>query len=55
LLTTTGRKSGEPRTKRVAEKAALWPRLVATYRDYDDSQKRTDREIPVVILEPAAG
>jgi len=107
LLTTTGRKSGEPRTtpliyladgERIvlvasqgglprnplwyenlaahpgvgfrtprsdrryrahtasaAEKAALWPRLVALYRDYDDYQKRTDREIPVVILEPAAG
>lgn len=36
-----------------AEKAALWPRLVAIYRDYDDYQKRTDREIPVVVLDPA--
>lgn len=35
-----------------AEKAALWPRLVAIYRDYDDYQARTDRNIPVVILSP---
>ena len=35
-----------------AEKAALWPRLVAMYRDFDDYQARTDREIPVVILSP---
>ena len=40
-------------TANAAEKAALWPRLVAIYRDYDDYQKRTDREIPVVVLEPA--
>ncbi len=35
-----------------AEKAALWPRLVAMYRDYDDYQRRTTRDIPVVILSP---
>ena len=34
------------------EKAKLWPRLVAMYRDYDDYQARTDRSIPVVILGP---
>lgn len=34
------------------EKKALWPRLVAVYRDYDDYQSRTDRDIPVVILSP---
>jgi deazaflavin-dependent oxidoreductase (nitroreductase family) len=36
-----------------AEKAALWPRLVAMYRDYDDYQARTTRNIPVLILSPA--
>jgi deazaflavin-dependent oxidoreductase (nitroreductase family) len=35
-----------------AEKRALWPRLVAMYRDFDDYQARTRREIPVVILSP---
>ena len=35
-----------------AEKAALWPKLVAIYRDYDDYQARTTRDIPVVILTP---
>lgn len=33
-------------------KAALWPRLVEMYRQYDDYQARTDREIPVVICTP---
>lgn len=35
-----------------SEKAELWPRLVDMYADYDTYQAWTDREIPVVILEP---
>lgn len=35
-----------------AERAALWPRLIAMYRDYDDYQARTTRKIPVVVLSP---
>ena len=34
------------------EKSELWPRLVEMYADYDTYQAWTDREIPVVILEP---
>lgn len=34
------------------EKATLWPRLVSMYRDYDDYQARTTRDIPVMILSP---
>jgi deazaflavin-dependent oxidoreductase (nitroreductase family) len=34
------------------EKTALWPRLVEMYRDFDDYQARTERNIPVVILSP---
>ncbi|MDG3011490.1 nitroreductase family deazaflavin-dependent oxidoreductase [Rhodococcus sp. D2-41] len=104
LLTTTGRKSGEPRISpllylpdgdsvvvvasqgglpknpmwylniranaevtvqtgstvrpmraRVAEpdeRAALWPRLVELYADFENYQSWTDREIPVVVCEP---
>jgi deazaflavin-dependent oxidoreductase (nitroreductase family) len=35
------------------ERAELWPRLVDLYADFDDYQSWTDREIPVVILDPA--
>jgi deazaflavin-dependent oxidoreductase (nitroreductase family) len=35
-----------------AEKAELWPRVVAAYRGYGSYQNRTDRDIPVVLLEP---
>ena len=34
------------------EKAELWPRVVAAHRGYEQYQKRTDRDIPLVILEP---
>lgn len=106
LLTTTGRRSGEPRTTpliyaphgddaytviaskggsdeppawylnlvehpevevqvkgdrfraraRVAgpgEKPAMWDRMVAEWPAYDEYQQRTQREIPVVVLERA--
>jgi deazaflavin-dependent oxidoreductase (nitroreductase family) len=35
-----------------AERQALWPRIVADHANYGDYQTRTDREIPVVVLEP---
>ncbi len=40
------------RTAPPPERAELWPRLVDLYRDYDSYQSWTDREIPVVVLEP---
>ena len=36
-----------------AERTRLWPRLIELYADYDSYQAWTDREIPVVICEPA--
>lgn len=35
-----------------AEKAVLWPRIVACYKGYAGYQRRTDRDIPVVVLKP---
>ena len=35
-----------------AEKAAIWPVCVEHYSEYDDYQKRTDRNIPVFVCEP---
>ncbi len=34
------------------ERAELWPKLVELYADFDVYQQCTDREIPVVVLEP---
>jgi len=39
------------RTANGEEKPALWKQMAAIWPSYDDYQKRTDREIPVVILE----
>jgi deazaflavin-dependent oxidoreductase (nitroreductase family) len=36
------------------ERKRLWPRVVSTYGGFAGYQKRTEREIPLVILEPRA-
>jgi F420H(2)-dependent quinone reductase len=36
-----------------AERERLWPKALAAYRTYEEYQSKTEREIPVVILEPA--
>lgn len=38
-----------------AERAELWPRLVAMYPDFATYQSWTERTIPVVALEPGSG
>ena len=40
------------RTADAAERAEWWPRAVEAYDGYATYQSRTDREIPVVFLEP---
>jgi deazaflavin-dependent oxidoreductase (nitroreductase family) len=42
------------RTADPAQRARLWPLLVGAYADFDNYQAWTEREIPVVILQPAA-
>ena len=50
--------AGKPKQKmraRVAttqERAALWPRVTEKYKNYAGYQTKTDREIPLVLLEP---
>ena len=49
------RERGRKVSARVAgaeERAPLWPRLVDLYADFASYQSWTDREIPVVVLEP---
>ncbi|MEY2455380.1 MAG: hypothetical protein QOK06_474 [Acidimicrobiaceae bacterium] len=48
---------GETRSMRArvaseAEKAELWPRVVAAHKGYAQYQTKTDRDIPLVIVEP---
>jgi deazaflavin-dependent oxidoreductase (nitroreductase family) len=41
------------RTATPAERAELWPAVIAVYAGYDNYQKKTEREIPLVICDPA--
>ena len=36
-----------------SERERLWPMMVEFYPPYEDYQRRTERKIPVVVLEPA--
>lgn len=55
-LTVDGRTRGmRARTASPAEKAELWPTIVAAYKGYEGYQRNTDRDIPVVICEPVEG
>jgi deazaflavin-dependent oxidoreductase (nitroreductase family) len=40
------------RTASAEEKARLWPEIIAAYRGYEQYQRKTRRDIPVVICEP---
>ena len=49
-------KPRQPWTARVAtstERANLWPKVIADHKNYADYQSKTEREIPLVLLEPA--
>jgi deazaflavin-dependent oxidoreductase (nitroreductase family) len=39
-------------TATAAEKVRVWPLMTAQWPDYDAYQKKTPREIPVVLLSP---
>ncbi|WP_297550269.1 nitroreductase family deazaflavin-dependent oxidoreductase [Amycolatopsis sp.] len=39
------------RTAEGEERAKLWPLMAKVWPDYDEYQKKTDREIPVVVLD----
>jgi deazaflavin-dependent oxidoreductase (nitroreductase family) len=41
------------RTAASEERPGMWKVMTDTWPAYDDYQKRTEREIPVVVLEPA--
>jgi deazaflavin-dependent oxidoreductase (nitroreductase family) len=49
-----GRDTRRVRARRASdeERAALWPRLVEIYKPYESYQGYTERQIPVVVLDP---
>jgi deazaflavin-dependent oxidoreductase (nitroreductase family) len=51
--------NGPPREMRAhvadaEERARLWPIITKDHSNYADYQKKTDREIPVVVVEPVS-
>jgi deazaflavin-dependent oxidoreductase (nitroreductase family) len=46
------RRAVKARVATATEHKRLWPKAVETYSGYAGYQKRTDRQIPLVILEP---
>jgi F420H(2)-dependent quinone reductase len=56
---TTVQVGSERRTVRARlaggeERTRLWPLVVSRYPSYESYQRRTDRELPLVVLEPRA-
>ncbi len=48
-------KPKQPMRARIAdadERARVWPQVIARYKNYGSYQSKTDREIPLVLLEP---
>jgi deazaflavin-dependent oxidoreductase (nitroreductase family) len=46
------RRAVRARVATADERGRLWPKALATYPGYRGYQERTDREIPLVVLEP---
>ena len=50
-------KTKQQMTARVAtatERARMWPLVIADHKNYEGYQKRTDREIALILLEPVS-
>lgn len=50
----THRMKGQARIAEGEMRQRLWEQLAGIWPDYNDYQQKTDREIPVVVIEPAA-
>ncbi|MQA05273.1 MAG: DUF385 domain-containing protein [Streptosporangiales bacterium] len=50
-LSVALRRRPRARTADAAEKARLWPTMAGHWPRYDDYQAKTDRDIPVVVLD----
>ncbi len=48
----TERRAVRAKVATAKQRQRLWPKAVAVYGSYASYQQRTDREIPLVILEP---
>ena len=56
-MVRVGREKRQVRARKATpeERARLWPRFVETWAENEEYAKRTEREMPVVLLEPRPG
>ena len=52
VISTGETRNLRARVASAEEKAEMWPTIVAAYKGYAGYQKKTQRDIPVVICEP---
>jgi len=52
VRTDSGQRSMRARVTEGDERQRIWDSLTSRYKNYADYQSKTDREIPVVLLEP---
>jgi len=52
VATKDGRRPMRARVATTEERAEMWPRVTTASKNYAAYQRKTDREIPLVILEP---
>ena len=58
VMVKLGPKSAESMIAEIAdanERARIWPIIASKHTNYAGYQRKTDREIPLVLLRPAAG
>lgn len=58
VMVKTGPKPAAPMTAEIAnaeERARIWPLITDKHRNYAGYQRKTDREIPLVVLRPMEG
>jgi len=56
VMVKTSSKPPEPMTAEVAgpqDRARIWPQIANKYRNYAGYQRKTDREIPLILLRPS--
>jgi deazaflavin-dependent oxidoreductase (nitroreductase family) len=52
VKTQTGTSKMKARILTSEERAEVWPTITAKYKNYGEYQMKTEREIPLIVLEP---
>jgi deazaflavin-dependent oxidoreductase (nitroreductase family) len=55
VRTESGTQSMTARIVSGDERSDIWKQVASKYKNYEDYQTKTEREIPVVVLEPTPG